>query len=71
MPIIFPEHWVHADIELALKSLGMFKDLKVNNAGECQILEINVFGKSATLGAVSNPSDKLVIETHDYLHGYL
>lgn len=69
LPIIFPQYLVHSDFDMAFRSLGVYKHLQPIHAGEISVQEVEVYGKSDTLGLVSFSNDKLVIETYDYLHG--
>jgi len=68
-PIIFPDNFVHSDIDMALKSLGMYKNLIAINAGTIKLLEVEVSDESITLNLIYNNTDKQTIEMYDYLFG--
>lgn len=70
LPIIFPNQFVHSDVDQAIKHLTMFKDLVAISAGELQLCpEPICTGKSETLNLSSNDKDEIIIENHDYCHG--
>ena len=71
IPIIFPSTLVHAEIDMALRNLGLFRRSMPISAGELSIVdsEINCHGESTTMGLTALSTDTECIRMHDYFFG--
>jgi hypothetical protein len=69
VPIIFPDSFVHRDINQMIKAHPNYRDLKPVSAGQCVIDCSGTFGDSETMNLESKKDDKEVIMAYDYLHG--
>lgn len=69
IPIIFPECLVHSLMAEALLDSEELADAVIISAGFVDIDCERTYGKSESLNVESRKSDRLLIDTYQYLHG--
>lgn len=72
IPVIFPKELVHQHVAEAVATILRTHhqiDAQPVAAGECAVRLPRVGGNSESLKLASRPQDKILVETHDYLHG--